>query len=417
MGGARVRVCVAAIVMLLGVAPARAWAYSVLAHEALVDAVWDDELVPLLRARFPQASPEALQAARAYAYGGTLIQDLGYYPFGSRLFSNLTHYVRSGDFVESLVHESRDVNEFAFALGAVAHVASDTVGHSRGVNRVVPLMFPKLRERHGPEVLYHYSPSRHVMVEFAFDVLQIARGTFKADIYQERIGFQVARGVLERAVRATYGLELEDLFGDVDVAIGTYRRAASEIVPDVARVAWRDKRDEIVAANPTVTEQQFVFTMTRREYEDAYGTQYRKPGLFARLVVAIFKVIPKFGPFKPLAFEPLTPEAERLFVDSFDASRTRYREFLQGARAGTLTVVDADLDSGAPPAHGANPLADDTYDDLLARLAETDFVTCSRDLRRAINEYYGAPAAGTQRPRQRTKTIRHLASLNAAVSD
>ena len=404
--------------VLVGIlaAPATATAYSVLAHEALIDSAWDDQIIPLLKSRFPSATPDALRAARAYAYGGSLIQDLGYYPFGSRFFSNLVHYVLSGDFVESLIRESQDVNELAFACGALAHFASDTVGHPGAVNRAVPLMYPKMRQKHGPEVLYAHSPSRHVMVEFAFDVLQVARGTFKADAYQHLVGFHVATGLLDKAFRATYGLRLTDVFADVETAIGTYRRAASEIIPDVTRMAWRDKRDEILAANPTLTERDFVFTMTRQEYEAAYGTNYRKPGLLARFVVAIFKVLPKFGPFKPLAFEPLTAEAERMFLDSFEASRNRYRELLQSARAGKLAVDDTDLDTGMTPAQGVNPLADETYDELLAQLAETNFVSLSAELRHAINQNYNANS-GEPRRKHSKRTARQLAALKGVASN
>ena len=409
-------VCAAVFSAFILAVPGRAAAYSVLAHEALIDSAWSDQLAPLLRARFPQASTETIRAARAYAYGGSIIQDLGYYPFGSRVFSNLVHYVRSGEFVESLIRESRDVNELAFALGALAHFAGDNVGHPGAVNRAVPLIYPELREKHGAEVLYAHSPTRHVMIEFAFDVIQVARGTFKSDVYQELIGFEVAGAVLERAFHATYGLTLDDVFGDVDLAIGTYRRAASEILPDVTRLAWRDKRDEILAANPTLTERDVVFQMTRREYEAAFGTDYRRPGLLSRIVVAVFKVIPKFGPFKPLAFEPLTAEAERMLLDSFTASRLRYRQLLQRARAGTLALSDTDLDTGAKPADGANPLADETYDDLLDRLADMKFANTDssassshqRPLRLgghqrgtpATQQSHGAPSGGIEHRRR-----------------
>jgi hypothetical protein len=339
-------------------------AYSVLAHEALVDGAWDRHLAPLLRSRYPNASAQAIQGARAYAYGGSLIQDLGYYPFGSKFFSNLVHYVRSGDFVQALLTGSRDVNEYAFALGALAHYASDNVGHSRAVNRAVPVVYPKLREKHGDEVLYVHSPTRHVMVEFAFDVVQVARGSFRSDAYQQFIGFEVAGPLLERAFRDTYGLELRNVFGDVELAIGTYRRAASELIPDVTRLAWREKRGEILEANPMLTEDVFVYSMTRQQYEEAYGTRYRRPGLLARIVVAIFKVLPKFGPFKPLAFEPLTPAAERMLLDSFAASGARYAELLKAVASGTLALSNTDLDTGAPPAPGVNPLADETIIEL-----------------------------------------------------
>ena len=357
------------IFLLLLAAPASARAYSVLAHEAMIDAVWDTHLAPTLKAKFPDATADALDRARAYAYGGSLIQDLGYYPFGSKLFSNLVHYVRSGDFVEALVRESQTVDEYAFALGALAHYASDTAGHPQAVNRVVPIVYPKLREEFGDEVLYVDSPSRHVMVEFAFDVTQLARGTFRADAYQDFVGFEVATPVLDRAFRATYGLSLEDVFGDVELAIGTYRKAASETIPDITRAAWREKRDEILERNPSLTEEAFVFGLTRQQYEERYGTNYRRPGFFARMVVAIFKVLPKFGPLRPLAFEPLSAETEKMFLASFDAAVARYEAALRETRQGGLALDNADLDTGQPLQPGRNSLADETLAELAERRA------------------------------------------------
>lgn len=400
-------------------APSSAAAYSVLAHEAMIDAVWEEHLAPMLRQKFPQTGTPALRAARAYAYGGSLIQDLGYYPFGSPFFSNLVHYVRSGDFVEALARDAQNVNEYAFALGALAHYACDSLGHSMAVNRAVPIIYPKMRAKVGSEALYADSPSRHIMVEFAFDVLQVARGVFKSDAYQDLIGFEVAIPVLERAFRETYGLELRDVFGNTNLAIGTYRHAVSRIIPDMTRLAWREKREEILAASPGLTERDVVFTMTRRQYEDAFGTTYRKPGLFARFVVMLFKIVPKFGPFKPLAFEPLTPEAERLFRESFEASRSRYRESLRALRGGQSALRDVDLETGNRPARGANPLADETYVDLLEELAEDKFAAVPPALRRDINEHYASAIARRQADKQsrkeEAKAARLLAALNASA--
>ena len=413
----RIRVTVVAMLLLLAIAPRNAAAYSVLAHEAMIDAAWDDQIAPLLRRQFPGTPAEALRTARAYAYGGSLIQDLGYYPFGSRFFSNLVHYVRSGDFVEALMREAKDVNEYAFALGALAHYASDNVGHPTAVNRAVPILFPKVGAKYGADVLYVQSPAQHLMAEFAFDVLQIARGTFKADVYQDLIGFEVAEEVLDRAFRATYGFGLDDVFGDVDLAIGTYRRAASETIPDMTRMAWVEKRDEIIAATPGLTEGDFVFSMTRQQYEEKYGTTYRKPSLFARFIVTIFKILPKFGPFKPLAFEPLTPETEKMFLDSFAASGTLFGELLQRARSATSGVPDTDLDTGMPPAPGVNELADKTYDELLTELSDRAFIGVPPALRAAINEHYSSPVSSGGQPAVREKKVtRQLAALNAGVT-
>ena len=385
--------CVVAIAaLLLLVSPSSSAGYSVLAHEALIDLAWADQIAPLLKRRFPAASTQEVREARAYAYGGSLIQDLGYYPFGSHFFTNLVHYVRSGDFVEALIRESRTVDEYAFALGALAHYASDNAAHPT-VNHALPMIYPKLRAKYGDDVLFADSPARHVMVEFAFDVLQVARGQFKSDAYQNLIGFEVARPLLERAFYETYGLELKDVFGDVDLAIGTYRKAASQIIPDVTRVAWREKRDEILAVTPDVTEQNFVYTMSRQQYEEKYGTGYRKPGLLVRFIVAIFKVIPKFGPFRPLAFEPLTPETERMFLDSFTASREQYRGLLRSVREGRLSLDDTDLDTGTRPIRGVNLLADETYADLISKLRHKKFAGISPGLRRALTDYYAETRA------------------------
>ena len=354
--------------LLLVLTPAPAHAYSVLAHEAMVDALWDGSIAPLLRTRYPRTTTEELTKARAFAYGGSVIQDLGYYPFGSRLFTNLVHYVRSGDFAEALLREARDVNEFAFALGALAHYSSDNAGHPLGVNRSVPLIYPKLRAKYGPEVTYVEDPRRHIMVEFAFDVVQVAGGAYLPDAYRSFIGFEVAKPVLERAFTDTYALTLDDLFANVDLAIGTYRYAVSRTIPEMTRVAWEDKQDEIRTVVPQVNRQAFIYSLTRQQYERAFGTTYRKPGALARFLGVLFKVLPKIGPLAPLAFRAPTPDAERLFTDSFRTARDRYRALLTDARDARVQLANTDFDTGRPARWGEYSLADETYVDLLEKL-------------------------------------------------
>jgi Zinc dependent phospholipase C len=183
---------VAAIVALGLLAPRPAAAYSVLAHEANINALWDSTIAPMLQARFPEASREQLLEARGYAYGGCVIQDLGYYPFGSRFFSNLLHYVRTGDFIAALIRDAQDVDEFAFALGALGHYAADNDGHPMAVNRAVALMYPKLKKQFGNRVTYVQSPKNHVLVEFSFDVVQVAAAAYAPAAYHAFIGFRVA---------------------------------------------------------------------------------------------------------------------------------------------------------------------------------------------------------------------------------
>ena len=408
----RVAACAAALLVLLLGARA-ADAYSVLAHEGTVDAAWEDEIAPLLRQRFAGVTDAQLTGARAYAYGGSLIQDLGYYPFGSHLLTNLTHYVRTGDFVQCLIRNASDVDEYAFALGALAHYFSDTAGHPLAVNLAVPQMYPKVRAKVGDRALYVDSPIRHVMVEFAFDVLQVARGGYVAQAYRDRIGFEVSKPLLERAVRETYGLELGDLLFNVDLAIGTYRRAVSKTIPELTRIAWREKRKEIEQRIPGVTQQSFVYAISQAEYEREFGTKYRKPGFFARILAFCLRILPKVGPMRPLAFEPLTADVERRFLDSLTVTRTRYRAALQDLRAGRLTLANADFDTGLPGTLGENALADETNADLLHKLAGR-----RPEMPEAIRQHLATFFAGVGTARTRlsrkdlAKVRRDLAELN-----
>lgn len=370
--------------MVLGallVMPRSAAAYSVLAHETLVDALWDDVIVVMLRQRFPRESREAVAASRAFAYGGSVIQDLGYYPFGNHFFTNLLHYVRSGDFVETLVRESQTLDEYAFALGAMAHYAADNIGHPIATNRAVPLMYPKVRAKFGNEVTYVEDPKRHIMVEFAFDVAQVGLGRYVSDAYHQFIGFEVAKPLLERAFRQTYGLEMKDLFADEDLAIGTYRFAVSKMIPDLTRAAAQDKKDSV------------VYTFTRSQFETEFGTKYRRPSLFARFLVFVAKAMPPIGPFRSLHFDPPTPEAQRLFVESFARSRDRYRAMLEAARANRLSLPNTDFDTGRPTARGEYPLADETYAELVDKLAKRPAADVPLAIRRDIDRYYGRVTA------------------------
>jgi len=155
--------------------PRAAKAYGVLTHQQLIDQAWETFIVPILLNRFASLSPKQLQTAHAYAYGGCVIQDFGYYPFGDEFFSDLTHYVRSGDFVQNLFRHAHSANEFAFANGALSHYVGDSIGHLRTTNPSVAMTFPKLRARYGPSVNYAQGKCQHSQVEWAFDANQAAK--------------------------------------------------------------------------------------------------------------------------------------------------------------------------------------------------------------------------------------------------
>ncbi len=398
----------------LVVSPSRASAYSVLAHEATIDVCWDSSLKPLLLRRYPRTTAEELNRARAFAYGGSVIQDLGYYPFGNKFFSNLTHYVRSGDFVEALLRESTNVDELAFALGALAHYNNDTTGHPESVNRAVPMAFPKLRQKFGDSITYTQAPQQHVRVEFSFDIVQVARGAYLPDAYKQLIGFEVAAPLLDRAFRATYGLGLEDVLTDSKRAISTYRYSVSQLFPIITKAAWRDKQDEIATAIPNAEQGKFVFAYGRAEFERDYGREYQKPKLFARFVGVLYRILPKIGPLKQLDFKAPTPQAEALFVKSFQDATARYRAAVRDLADWRFNIGNLDFDTGRRPAHGEYSLADDTYARLLDELSQRDFANTPLALKGDVLSFYGANPQPSQANKHEQK---HWDDVRNALRD
>jgi hypothetical protein len=401
----------AAIVALFFVAPS-GYAYSVLTHEAVVDAAWDKEITPLLLKRFPHTTKDQLLEAHAYAYGGCLIQDLGYYPFGSKFFSDLLHYVRTGDFVLNMVHESRDVDEYAFSLGALAHYAADNSGHPIAVNESVPLEYPKLKREFGPEVTYEDAPAAHIRVEFGFDVVQVARGNYAPKSYHDFIGFEVSKDLLDRAFRDTYSLELGDVFKSVDLAIGTFRKGVSAVIPELTKTAWAMKGDELVKADRTLTRRKFVYNLSRSSYEREWGDRYERPGVFARVLALLLRIVPKVGPFKALAFKKPTPETIKLFEESFNRTLELYRNLLAGVGGGRLQLEDANLDTGEPSRPGDYFLADETYEKLAIKLAAKHPATIDPVLLKRVLAFVDGPRSrDAKHDRDREDAEKALATL------
>ena len=366
--------------------------YSILTHEEIIDLLWADQIKPLLKQKFPAATEEDLRKAHAYAYGGCLIQDMGYYPFGNKMFSDLVHYARSGDFVEALLAESTDLNEYAFSLGAMAHYAADIVGHPV-VNAAVGREFPELRKKYGPIVTYAQNNKAHIRTEFGFDVVQVAKQRYNSDAYHDFIGFEVARPVLERAFLKTYGISLSDVFGNVDLSIGTFRWSVSRAIPEMTRVALLTKKDQMVKENPSFAKKKFLYNLKRAEYEKEWGKTYRKPGLGAKIMAVIFKIIPKVGPFKAIAFKMPNPDTETLYLNSVNKTVDTYRAYLHDLRGGKLQLANMDFDTGNPAQPGEYQLTDETYAKLLDKLTKEKFAGMLPDLRQNILAFYQNPSA------------------------
>jgi hypothetical protein len=362
-------------------------AYSVLTHEEIVDLLWTDEIQPLLLKRFPGLSAEQITEAHAYAYGGSVIQDLGYYPFGSREFSNLVHYVRSGDFVRELLLESQDVNEYAFALGALSHYASDIAGHP-AVNQSVAIEYPKLRAKFGKSVRYAQDKTAHLKTEFGFDTVQVAKNRYASQQYHDFIGFQVSKSLLERAFPVVYGVELKDVLTHEDMAVGSYRFAVSQLIPQMTRVALKIHKKELIRETQNFAKQKFLYRLSRSDYERQWGKDYVKPGLGSRILATLLRFMPKIGPFKGLAFNNPTPQTEDLYIKSINLTVDQYRAFLVQVRSDKLVLPNCDFDSGTATKPAEYSLTDDSYARLLGRLSERKFDLTTPELRDNILEFY-----------------------------
>jgi hypothetical protein len=362
-------------------------AYSVLTHEEIVDLVWADELRPLLLQRFPALTEEQLKEAHGYAYGGAVIQDLGYYPFGSVEFSNLVHYVRSGDFVRELILQSQDANEYAFALGALAHYASDIAGHP-AVNQAVSIQYPKLRAKYGNSVRYAQDHTAHLKTEFGFDMVQVAKNRYASQQYHDFIGFQVSKPLLERTFPIVYGVELKDVLSHEDLAVGSYRFAVSRMIPQMTQIALRTHKKDMMKETPNFAKKKFLYRLSRSEYEKEWGKDYTKPDFGTRFWSVVLRYMPKIGPFKALAFNNPTPQTEDLYFKSINTTVDQYRIYLQQVRGGSLELANCDFDTGKETKAAEYSLTDETYAKLLDQLTERKFDLTSAALRTNILEFY-----------------------------
>ena len=414
----RSRIAFSWVLLLVLAFPTCGDAYSVLTHEAIIDAAWSTHIRPLLEKRFPNATPDELRRAHAYAYGGAIIQDMGYYPYGSKFFSNLTHYVRSGDFIKALLKDSQDINEYAFALGSMSHYAADNDGHRMAVNRVVPELYPKLKKKYGDVVTFEDDPLAHVKTEFAFDVLEVAKERYAPEAYHDFIGFEVAQALLDRAFEDTYGLKLSSVLEHEAKAIGSYRHDVSKVIPKATKVAWQVKQDDIQKDLPGMTRDRFLYNLSRASYEKHWGKDYRRPGPGEKVLAFIFRLIPKIGPLKILTFRTPTAENERVFEASFNATLGRYRRLLTELGSGDVGLPNDNFDVGERTGPGQYRLSDDTYADLLQRLAEERFSGITPELRADIERFYAdpdSPNATKRSSRRWSRVQRELAQLKSAA--
>jgi Zinc dependent phospholipase C len=386
---------VVALFLVLVMGSGALFAYSVLTHEEIVDLLWSDEIRPLLLKRYPGLSEDQIKEAHAYAYGGAVIQDLGYYPFGSTEFSELVHYVRSGDFVHELLLESTDVNEYAFALGALAHYASDITGHP-AVNQAVAIEYPKLRAKFGKSVRYAQDKTAHLKTEFGFDTVQVAKNRYASERYHDFIGFKVSKPLLERAFPVVYGLELKDVLAHEDLAISSYRFSVSQLIPQMTQVALQTHKKDIMREEPNFAKKKFLYRLSRSAYEKEWGKDYTKPGFGTRILSTLLRYMPRIGPFKGLGFKNPTPQTEDMYFKSINATVDQYRIFLHAVGTDSLLLPNCDFDSGQATQAAEYSLTDDTYAKLLGQLSSRKFDRTTPELRHNILDFYSDLAASIE---------------------
>ncbi len=357
---------------------------------------WPHYLAPLLLRRYPGLTPAQLTECHAYAYGGSVIQDMGYYPFGSKEFSNLLHYVRSGSFVDALLREATTPDEYAFALGALAHYYGDTIGHQT-VNIITGEEYPHLRHRFGPFVTYDDDTTAHLRNEFGFDVVEVAHGAYSQQNYRDFIGFQVAEPLMNRAFQETYGLPIADVLTHEDLSISSYRYSVSKLIPKMTRVALAGYGKQIQKANPSFAKKEFIYRLRRTQFEKEYGRQYMRPSFGDRIVAFFLDILPKVGPFSGLKLHLPNSDQQTQYLASFNSVENAYRAEVTLVSDDRATdppkLPELDFDTGAATAEGEYKLADQTYAQLVEQLASDKNARLSPALLADINHFYADPQA------------------------
>jgi len=393
---------VALLLWALTFAAPNSRAYSVLTHEELIDLAWNDSIRPLLLAKFPGATEEQLREAHAYAYGGSAVQDMGYYPFGKQFFSNLTHYVRSGDFVAWLLSNARSLDEYAFAVGALSHYLGDSIGHSGAINRATAVEFPKLANRFGPSITYDESPHGHIRTEFAFDIAELSDGDFPSVAYLRHIGFKVPRKFLEEAFQQTYGFDIHEVLGRAHPALRSYRTSVRSFIPAFAEAEVVLHRHNFPAHIDSETDRIFRERLARTAYERKWKHTQKGPGLKAHLLAVLVFLAPKIGPVSDLAIKIPDPQTYEMYQSSVNHTVDVFRDMLHKlANSGDeVKLVNIDLDTGDHVKRGDYPLADAAYAQLLERLTSKPDRVIPAETKRNILTYYGTMAI-TDKPNPR----------------
>jgi hypothetical protein len=380
---------------LLVACPPSGKAYGVLTHHQLIDQAWNTVIVPILLNRFPSLTADQLREAHAYAYGGCIVQDFGYYPFANAFFSDLTHYVRTGDFVQKLFQHARTANEFAFATGALSHYVGDSIGHSQATNPSVAVMFPKLAAKYGSSVNYAQGKHQHAQVEWAFDANQAAKLRLAPAAYVQDIGLEVPREQLAAAFYETYGIPLREIVSGPLPAMKTFRFGGRTFLPHFTYAEAVLHKGGFPADTPGPELDQYEREVGQLPKEEGWDQYRRKPGFNIHLLSGLIVIMPKIGTLQMLAIKAPTEETERAYIASVNLSTAALAVYLHRLMGAQLDIglEDRDLDTGKQVVPGGYPLTDRTYAQLLARITKVPTESIPAGLKQDIVAYYADPAA------------------------
>ena len=452
------RLSVLAVLLCLFSVVRPAHAYSLLTHEQLIDLTWDSSIVPLLKSRYPDLTPAEIEHARAYAYGGCVIQDIGYYPFGDQFFSDLTHYVRSGDFVVNLFRNAGNADELAFAIGALSHYIGDSVGHSMATNRAVPIEFPKLEKKFGHTVSYAEGEHQHVQTEFAFDINEIAHQRFAPVHYLRHVGLEIPTKQLALAFYQTYGLQ-EDFTSTRHqrINVSNYRFSVHRFIPRVAYAVTLLHRKHEPADVDNADLQQLTTEIAAVAKANDWDAYRKKAGIGTYTLAGLIYILPKFGSLKLVAVKGPSSQTEIDYIHSVVVSTDLLNRTLRRftpppstrstaaaaaaadthsdpspglalpTKPGSSQVVprqsldphhpltNRDLDTGYPVNPSGYSLTDDTYATLLHRLTLTPTTPIPPGIKRDILAYYAnldLPFATKRDPEAWADLQKNLITLN-----
>lgn len=390
----RSRCYIMALAVVAVVLSGNSSAYSVFTHEELIDLAWNESIRPLLLARFPGATEEQLQVAHGFAYGGSTIQDMGYYPFGKQFFSNLTHYVRSGDFVAWLLRNAHTLDEYAFAIGALSHYLGDSLGHSEAINPATAAEFPKLKRKFGDSVTYDQSPHSHIRTEFAFDIGELTESAFAPPAYLRFIGFNVPRKFLEKAFIHVYGFDIHEVLGRAHPSLRSYRSSVRSFIPLFAEAEVVLHRHQFPPHPDDEDYRRFAERVARTNYERRWKDTYKGPGFKAHLLAFVVLIVPKIGVASDLAIKIPSPETQEWYLRSVNHTVDVFHDMLRKLRDRNnepIKLANIDLDTGDRVKFEDYPRTDRTYAQLLERLTSKPERSIPEDVRKNILEYYSGP--------------------------